>query len=98
MHYALIREVFLDEFGKEPEELFASFDKQAFAAASLGQVHRATLKSGEEVAVKIQYPNMAATIRNDLASLRKIVLPMKLKAEGRYLFDHLDEIESMLTA
>jgi len=98
MHYALIREVFLDEFGKEPEELFASFDKQAFAAASLGQVHRAILKSGEEVAVKIQYPNMAATIRNDLASLRKIVLPMKLKAEGRYLFDHLDEIESMLTA
>ncbi len=53
MHYSLVREVFLDEFGREPEELFAFFDQKAFAAASLGQVHRARLHSGEEVAVKI---------------------------------------------
>jgi len=98
MHYPLIREVFLDEFGKDPSEMFASFEKKAFAAASLGQVHRAVLHSGEQVAVKIQYPNMAATIRSDLASLRKLVLPMKLKQEGRYIFGHLDDIESMLTA
>jgi aarF domain-containing kinase len=98
MHYSLIREVFLDEFGKEPTEVFASFEKKAFAAASLGQVHRATLKSGEEVAVKIQYPNMAATVRADLANLRKILLPMKLKQDGRYLFDHLDEVQATLTA
>lgn len=98
MHYSLIREVFLDEFGKEPTEMFASFDKQAFAAASLGQVHRATLKSGEEVAVKIQYPNMAATIRADIGNLRKILLPMKLKNEGRYIFGHLSDVETVLTA
>ncbi|MEN8136256.1 MAG: AarF/ABC1/UbiB kinase family protein [Thermodesulfobacteriota bacterium] len=96
MHYSLIREVFLDEFGKEPHEIFASFDKKAFAAASLGQVHRATLKSGEEVAVKIQYPNMASTIRADLANMRKILLPMKLKKEGRYLAGHLTDVESVL--
>jgi len=96
MHYSLIREVFLDEFGKEPHEIFASFDKKAFAAASLGQVHRATLKSGEEVAVKIQYPNMGSTIRADLANMRKILLPMKLKKEGRYLSGHLSDIESVL--
>jgi len=98
MHFALIREVFLDEFGKTPNEMFASFDKQAFAAASLGQVHRAVLKSGKQVAVKIQYPHMAATIRSDLAALRKIILPMKLKEEGRYIFGHLDDVEKMLTA
>ena len=98
MHYALIREVFLDEFGKDPSEMFASFEKKAFAAASLGQVHRAVLHSGEQVAVKIQYPNMAATIRSDLATLRKIVMPMKLREEGRYIFSHLDDIEHMLTA
>ncbi len=98
MHYALIREVFLDEFGQDPSEMFASFEKTACAAASLGQVHRAVLKSGERVAVKIQYPNMAATIRSDLAALRKIVLPMKLTSEGRYIFGHLDDIEKMLTA
>ncbi len=96
MHYSLIREVFLDEFCKDPTEIFASFDKKAFAAASLGQVHRATLKSGEEVAVKIQYPNMSATIRSDLANLRKILLPMKLKKEGRYIFDHLNDVETVL--
>lgn len=96
MHYSLIREVFLDEFGREPQELFASFDKQAFAAASLGQVHRATLKSGEEVAVKIQYPSMAATIHSDMANMRRIVFPMKLKQEGRYLSGHLDDVESVL--
>jgi len=59
MHYSLIREVFLDELGREPEEIFASFEKNAFAAASLGQVHRAKLHNGKEVAVKIQYPNIA---------------------------------------
>ncbi|HEY6009601.1 MAG TPA: AarF/UbiB family protein, partial [Geobacteraceae bacterium] len=47
MHFAMVREVFLDEFGREPEEVFASFDCEAFAAASLGQVHRARLTSGE---------------------------------------------------
>ncbi|MBI5576154.1 MAG: AarF/ABC1/UbiB kinase family protein [Deltaproteobacteria bacterium] len=59
MHYSMVREVFLDEFGREPEDVFASFDRQAFAAASLGQVHRARLDTGEEVAVKIQYPDIA---------------------------------------
>ena len=96
MHYSLIREVFLDEFCKDPTEIFATFDKKAFAAASLGQVHRATLKSGEEVAVKIQYPNMSATIRSDIANLRKILLPMKLKKEGRYIFSHLTDVETVL--
>src|SRR5512146_2246262 len=76
MHFAMVRELFLDEFGQEPEELFTSFDRQAFAAASLGQVHRARLRSGEEVAVKIQYPGIARTIRTDLRNLRLLLQPM----------------------
>ena len=47
MHYPLIREVVRNEFGKGAEELFTDFEKNAFAAASLGQVHRARLQSGE---------------------------------------------------
>ncbi len=96
MHYSLIREVFLDELGKEPGEIFASFEKKAFAAASLGQVHRALLKTGEQVAVKIQYPNMAATIRNDLRSMRTLLAPIKLKKQWRNCLDHLEDAEEML--
>jgi predicted unusual protein kinase regulating ubiquinone biosynthesis (AarF/ABC1/UbiB family) len=98
MHYSMIREVFLDEFGKEPGDIFRSFEKKAFAAASFGQVHRAVLKSGEDVAVKIQYPNLGETIRSDLRSLRMLFQPMRLKRENRYLFDHIDDAEKMFTA
>src|SRR6266550_1549024 len=69
MHWSLLREMVYNELGDDPENLFASFDKRAFAAASLGQVHRAQLKTGEEVAVKIQYPGIARSIREDFRNL-----------------------------
>src|SRR4051812_5471390 len=65
MHWSLLREMVYNELGDDPEQRFASFDKRAFAAASLGQVHGARLKSGEQVAVKIQYPGIARSIRDD---------------------------------
>jgi len=96
MHYAMVREVFLDEFGREPEEVFASFDRQAFAAASLGQVHRARLHSGEEVAVKIQYPGIARTIKADLRNLRVLLQPLCLTRDWQDTLNKLAEIERML--
>ena len=96
MHYSLIREVFLDEFGQEPEDLFASFERQAFAAASLGQVHRARLHSGQQVAVKIQYPDIARTIRADLRNLRLLLQPMCMTKDWRYLLEKLTDLEQML--
>lgn len=96
MHFAMVRELFLDEFGREPEELFASFDRRAFAAASLGQVHRARLKSGEAVAVKIQYPGIARTIRSDLGSLRLLLRPLARGKEWEDTLAKLDDIERML--
>ena len=96
MHYAMVREVFLDELGREPEEVFASFDRQAFAAASLGQVHRARLHSGEEVAVKIQYPGIARTIKADLRNLRILLQPMCLTEDWQNTLDKLEDIEQML--
>jgi predicted unusual protein kinase regulating ubiquinone biosynthesis (AarF/ABC1/UbiB family) len=96
MHYSLVREVFLDEFGREPEELFASFDQQAFAAASLGQVHRAKLYSGEEVAVKIQYPGIAGTIKSDLRTLRLLLQPLCLTGDWQDTIAKLADIERML--
>jgi len=96
MHYSLIREVFLDEFGREPEEMFASFNQQAFAAASLGQVHRARLHSGVEVAVKIQYPGIARTIKADLRNLRLLLQPLCLTEDWQNTLDKLADIEQML--
>ena len=96
MHYGLIRETLLDELGNEPEKIFGSFDRKAFAAASLGQVHRARLKSGEEVAVKIQYPNIARTINADLRNLRTIMQPMRFSTDWQSIRDNLEDLETML--
>ena len=77
MHYLLIREVVRNEFGKGAEEMFLNFEKEAFAAALIGQVHRAQLQSGEAVAVKIQYPGIARTIDADFRNLSALLLPMR---------------------
>ncbi len=56
-----------EELGRVPEELFATWTPMPFAAASIGQVHRAVLRDGREVAVKVQYPGIARAIESDLA-------------------------------
>lgn len=71
--YDHIRRRFEEEFGSEPDRLFASFDRQAIASASMSQVHRATLPSGEEVAVKVQYPDVERLVRSDLKTFRRIL-------------------------
>ena len=73
MPYAMIRRQVEKELGKPPEKLFASFEQEAFAAASLGQVHRATLHSGETVAVKIQYPGVDETVGQDLKNVKALL-------------------------
>ncbi|MEH6630541.1 MAG: AarF/ABC1/UbiB kinase family protein [Halopseudomonas aestusnigri] len=69
LNRALIDKVFRNEFGKGPGVIFDKFDKEAFAAASLGQVHKAQLTTGENVAVKVQYPGIAASIKSDVKML-----------------------------
>ena len=61
------------EFGKPLEQLFATFDETPLAAASLAQVHRATLADGREVAVKVQYPEVAGLVGLDIRNLRTMV-------------------------
>jgi predicted unusual protein kinase regulating ubiquinone biosynthesis (AarF/ABC1/UbiB family) len=70
MHPTLMRAQFKVSMGKYPEDVFGSFESEPFAAASLGQVHWATTKSGEDVAVKIQYPAMREAIESDFTALR----------------------------
>ncbi len=68
-----VEQTFLDSLGKRPRELFDAFDEAPIAAASLGQVHRATLPDGTKVAVKILYPRISTVIRIDLRVIRWIM-------------------------
>jgi predicted unusual protein kinase regulating ubiquinone biosynthesis (AarF/ABC1/UbiB family) len=96
MHFALLREYVRDELGREPEEAFATFDPRAFAAASLGQVHRATLKSGEDVAVKVQYPAIGRSIRSDFRNLSAFLLPLRLGRGWESVKAQLEEIRRVI--
>jgi predicted unusual protein kinase regulating ubiquinone biosynthesis (AarF/ABC1/UbiB family) len=96
MHWSLLREMVNSELGHDPEELFASFEKRAFAAASLGQVHRATLKTGEDVVVKIQYPGIARTIRDDMRNLQLFLLPARLGKDWECVKDQFDDLRMRL--
>jgi predicted unusual protein kinase regulating ubiquinone biosynthesis (AarF/ABC1/UbiB family) len=73
MDYALIRKQIVRELGQPPEELFAAFEPQAFAAASLGQVHAARLKNGTAVVVKVQYPGVDETVAQDLQNVKALL-------------------------
>jgi ubiquinone biosynthesis protein len=64
--YKEVREVVKTETGKFPEDLFQSFEQASLAAGSIGQVHRALLKSGEEVVVKVQRPGIREIIEVDI--------------------------------
>ena len=75
LSYPLVVKTFKQYFGKGPDELFDSFTRQAVNAASMGQVHKATL-DGKTLAVKIQYPGVADSIRSDLAMVKPIALSM----------------------
>lgn len=81
MNYSTISDQIRREIGKRPEQIFARFDQTAFAAASLGQVHRATTRDGREVAVKVQYPGVEKTVEQDLGNLKMLL--MTLQAIGR---------------
>jgi predicted unusual protein kinase regulating ubiquinone biosynthesis (AarF/ABC1/UbiB family) len=96
MHWSLLKEMVHNELGDDPETLFASFDKKAFAAASLGQVHRATLKTGEEVALKIQYPGVARTIREDFRNLFLFMFPARLNRDWENTKDQLEDLRVRL--
>ena len=73
MNRALVHQVFQRAFAQGPQALFAQFDPQAFAAASLGQVHAAQDPRWGELAVKVQYPGMAQTVASDLQVLKALL-------------------------
>lgn len=73
MSYHLVEEVFKREYGQPPSRVFRTFEHEPFAAASIGQVHRATLHDGTRVAVKVQYPGVREAIGHDLANVGMLI-------------------------
>ncbi len=72
-NYADVEQQITKELGKSPEELFETFDRQALASASIGQVHKAQLKTGEKVVVKVQHPHIKEIAKVDLKVMQRIV-------------------------
>src|SRR3954447_13006933 len=70
MGWSFVRRRMASELGPQWQSRFASFSQEASAAASLGQVHRATLPDGTDVACKLQYPDMPSTVEDDLRQLK----------------------------
>jgi len=70
--YETAQRIIVNELGDPPEKIFATFEKEPFAAASTAQVHRATLPDGTAVVVKIQRPNIGVTVKADLNVMRDL--------------------------
>ncbi|KAH9316547.1 hypothetical protein KI387_025174, partial [Taxus chinensis] len=68
-HIEAIKQVFIDNFGKDISDIYMTFDEQPIAAASIAQVHHATLVDGQEVAVKVQYPGLQQKLRVDITTM-----------------------------
>ena len=83
--FAEVEAIVTEELGVRISKAFSSFDSTPLAAASLGQVHRATMRDGREVVVKVQRPGIRAQIMEDLEALEDIALFVDSKTEaGRH--------------
>lgn len=95
LSYPLVVKTFQRSFGKGPESLFDTFTRSAVNAASMGQVHQATLKN-MKLAVKIQYPGVADSVKSDLAMVKPIALTMFNLNPAEY-DEFIGEVELRMT-
>ncbi len=79
--YEDVKEIIQEELKESPEELFATFDKEPFAAASTAQVHRATLYEGQEVVVKVQRPGIRNQVKSDIGIMLNASTVFERRAE-----------------
>src|SRR4029077_6901420 len=82
VRFADLEKLMRQEFGGPLRRVFREFDERAFAAASIGQVHRATTVDGDDVAVKIQYPGVAEAVDTDLRNATLLLPLVKRLAPG----------------
>ena len=80
--FARLEKLMRKELGRPLDRVFSDFDERAFAAASIGQVHRATTVAGDEVVVKVQYPGVAEAVETDLRNAMLLLPLVKRLAPG----------------
>lgn len=90
----LVRKTFKKYFGDTPESLYDTFNADSVAAASIGQVHKAT-KDGKDLAIKIQYPGIAESISSDLAMVKPVAMKM-FHIKGKDSDKYFQEVEGKL--
>jgi len=91
-----MRKVLEEDLEAPIDEVFAEFDEDAIAAASIGQVYRATLPDGRLVAVKVQYPGVASAVRSDMRNLGVILRLLKGLAPGLDVRGTAEEIRTRI--
>lgn len=97
--FAEVRAAIKAELGRDVEELFTEFEPEAMASASVGQVHRATLKDGSRVAVKVQHPGIEGRMILDFEILQGLVTFIEKTFSASRVWQptkHLEELKSML--
>ncbi|MGI9646644.1 MAG: AarF/UbiB family protein [Ilumatobacteraceae bacterium] len=85
--YEFARQRIIDELGAPPEELYAEFDEEPLAAASLGQVHRARLHNGRDVVVKVQRPGIRGQLQSDVRILVRMSSTLQKRTKWAENFD-----------
>lgn len=83
------------EFGMEISELFSSFTREPLAAASIAQVHRAVLKTGEEVVVKVRRPGIVDLIETDIEALTLLAMMSEKHLPNSEIYDPVGQIREL---
>lgn len=95
--YDVIAAQIRQELGEAPDQLFTEFDKKPFAAASIGQVHRAVMDDGRSVVVKVQYPDISDSVDADISHLRTALRAAGIMRGRKELFnDFFQEVAAQL--
>ena len=94
--FSTVRKTVEAELNCALEDVFDAFDESPIASASLAQVHPAVLRSGERVAVKVQYPEIESLVRSDLSNLRLLFRTLGLLERDFDLMPLVDELGTLI--
>ncbi len=97
MTYITVRDQIEAALDRPLEAVFSYFDPEPLGAASLGQVHRARLEDGQDVAVKVQYPGVADAFESDLKTLKSVLVYARAVMDKERLEAYLAEIRRIMT-